>query len=444
MGLCERRARHGVRAGLVVLAAAILTLVVAPAALAADPGEALWSNYWNAKSPGEVANAQVVRSAKGDIFTACSVFRPSYSTYDAIIAKYRPDGTRKWVRSWSRGTDVNEMVEGVATDPDGNLIVTGWFDKNGEPDWFVLKYDRDGYLLWAKTTGGTADSDDRAVDVVVNRRGYVFVTGFVTQSTGGKNWLTVKYKPSGATVWQASYKGSDQLDDQPMAMAIDIDRNVYVTGMVGSDQENKVRSDAVTIKYAGDGTVEWVLPFNMHMEETGVDIAVRRSGVVVAVKAIDETGQYTSAYAVQYTRDGELVYSPSLNPSSTLVDQFLCAGIDGSARSVFGGFSVQEATNDSTALLMQYDAAGVSEWSVGLTAAGNALGDQFNDLFVAFDGTVWATGYVGGVAVTVSLDATGVERWSGILGGDAIAVTRKSVYVVGLLDTSLVLTRYVK
>ncbi len=93
-----------------------------------------------------------------------------------------------------------------------------------------------------------------------------------------------------------------------MAMAIDVDRNVYVTGMVGSDQENKVRSDAVTIKYLRDGTVEWTLPFNMHTEETGVDIAVRRSGVVVAVKADRRDRAVHVRLRVQYTRDGELVY----------------------------------------------------------------------------------------------------------------------------------------
>jgi hypothetical protein len=451
MGVCSKNARLVTRAGLVVLLAAVVMLLVAPAAFAADPVEPLWANYWNAKSPAEVTNADVVRSAKADIFTACSVFRPSYSTYDVIVAKYRPDGTRKWVRSWSRGTDVNEMVTGVATDPNGNLIVVGWFDKGGmDDDWFMLKYDRAGCLCWVKTTGGTAGSDDRAIDVVVNKYSRIFVTGYVTQSTGGKNWRTVKYKPNGDMVWQAGYKGSAQLDDEPMAMAIDVDRNVYVTGFEGTDQNKHAFKDAVTLKYLPDGTQEWVMPFNMQYEETGLDIAARRSGVVVAAKGVDEVGEYTVGYALKYSREGELLMAAGLDYGSTVTDEYLCAGIDKAGASVFGGFNVHD--DDSTALLTQFNAEAppVSEWAFELTGAGNALGDQFNDLFAAADGTVWATGCIAGGAVTWSFDAAGVERWNGLLdtanvdSGEAMAVTAKSVYVVARSDTSLVLMRYAR
>ncbi len=51
-------------------------------------------------------------------------------------------------------------------------------------------------------------------------------------------------------------------------MAIDAARNIYVTGFEGSDQNNHLNNDAVTLKYAPDGTTEWVMPFNMQYEET--------------------------------------------------------------------------------------------------------------------------------------------------------------------------------
>ncbi len=447
MGVCSTPVRQATRGAIGLLLIVVAVLLLAPAAFAADPVEPLWANVWSAKSPGEVTNAQVVRSAKSDIFTACSVFRPSYSTYDVIVAKYRPDGTRKWVRSWSRGTAINEMVSGVATDRDGNLIVVGWYDKGGQDDWFMLKYDRAGYLKWAKTTGGIAGDDDRAVDVVVNKYGRIFVTGFVTQLTGGKNWRTVKYKPNGDTVWARTHKGADQLDDEPLAMAIDAARNIYVTGFEGTDQKNHLNKDAVTLKYAPDGTAEWVMPFNMQYEETGVDIAVRKTGVVVAVKAVDEDPTFTHGYALKYSREGESLMAASLDYGSTTNDEYLCAGIDGLGASVFAGFQVHD--DDSKALLTQYDADGVSQWGFELTGAGNVLGDQFNEMFVALGGSVWVTGSVAGAAVTWSFDAAGVERWNAVYdvasefdSGQDMHVTSKSAYVVAHSGTSLVLIRY--
>lgn len=449
MGVCSTPARQATRGAIGLLVIVVAVLLLAPAAFAAEPVEPLWTNVWSAKSPGEVTNAQVVRSATSDIFTACSIFRPAYSTYDVIVAKYRPDGTRKWVRSWSRGTAVNEMVTGVATDPDGNLVVVGWFDKGGQDDWFMLKYNRAGDLLWAKTTGGAAGGDDRAVDVVVNKYGRIFVTGFVTQLTGGENWRTVKYKPNGDAVWARTFKGADQLDDEPAAMAIDAARNIYVTGFEGTDQNNHLHKDAVTLKYAPDGTAEWVLPFNMQYEEIGVDIAVRTTGVVVAVKAVDEDPTFTYGYALKYSRDGEALMAAGLDYGSTTNDEYLCAGIDGLGASVFGGFQVHD--DDSNALLTQYDASGVSQWGFDPTGPGNALGDQFNEMFVAFDGSVWATGSVGEAAVTWSFDATGAERWNAVYdvasdfdSGEDLFVAPKSVYVVAHSGTSLVLIRYTR
>jgi hypothetical protein len=434
---------------LALLLLALVALLVAPAAFAADPVEPLWTSVWSAKSPGEVTNAQVVRSAKSDIFTACSVFRPSYSTYDVIVAKYGPDGTRAWIRSWSRGTDVNEMVAGVATDPDGNLIVVGWFDKGGQDDWFVLKYDREGCLCWVKTTSGSAGADDRAVDVAVNKYGRIFVAGYVTQLTGAKNWRTVKYTPAGDLAWGRTYKGAAQLDDEPTAMAIDAARNIYVTGFEGTDQNKHLLKDAVTLKYAPDGTAEWVMPFNMQYEETGVDIAVRKTGVVVAVKAVDEDPTFTYGYALKYSRDGEELMAAALDYGSTTNDEYLCVGIDGLGASVFGGFQVHD--DDSNALLTQYDADGVTQWGFDLTGPGNALGDQFNEMFVALDGSVWATGSVAEAAVTWSFDAAGVERWNAAYdvasdfdSGEDLHVTSQSVYVVAHSGTSLVLICYAR
>jgi len=447
MGVCSTPARVATRGVLALLLIAVVALLVAPAAFAADPIEPVWTNAWQAKNPAEVTNAQVVRSAKSEIFTACSVFRPSYGTYDVIVAKYLPDGTRKFVRSWSRGTDINEMVEGVATDPNGNLIVVGWYDKGGQDDWFVLKYDRAGYLMWAKTTGGIVGDDDRAVDVVVNKYGRIFVTGFVTQATGGKNWRTVKYKPNGDTAWARTYKGAAQLDDEPVAMAIDAARNIYVTGFEGTDQNKHLNKDAVTLKYAPDGTAEWTMPFNMQYEETGVDVAVRKTGVVVAVKAVDADPTFTYGYALKYSRDGEELMAASLDYGSTTNDEYLCAGIDGAGASVFAGFQVHD--DDSNALLTQYDADGVSQWGVDLTGPGNALGDQFNEMFVGLYGDVWVTGCVAGAAVTWSFDATGAERWNAVYdvaseidSGDDLALGRMSSYVVATSGTSLVLMRY--
>ena len=453
MGQGRRLARPVTRGGLVALAVVIAVLLLAPAALANGGVAPQWSTTWNAKTPGVVTNVQVAKSPTGEVYTACSILRATTGKYDVIVARYRADGTRVWVHSWSRGTSYNDMVEDISSDPDGRLVVCGWTEngKRGTPDWFVLKYGRNGTLLWTKTVGGSFGGDDRAVDLVVNRRSRIYVTGYITQSTGGTDWRTMKLSPKGTTAWAVSYRGADKLDDKPSAIDIDVDGNIYVTGTEGT--ADKVRSDAVTVKYTKDGVRPWFAKFHDKGEDAGVDIAVRKSGVVVAVATIDPDAVATRATALQYTREGQLVWAAPLDDANTVVDKFLCAGIDGLARGVFGGFSVHATNPDATARLVQYNAAGVSDWSVDQSAPGDLLGDQFNDLYVAVDGTVWATGAVAGKAVTWSFDATGAARWYGWNGvydaviadtGEALSVTGKAVYVVGRSGDSLVLMKYAR
>ncbi len=449
MGQGRRRASPVGRGGLVTLAVVIAVLLLAPAALANGAVAPVWVQTWNAKTPGVVTDVHVARAPTGEFYVACSILRSTTGKYDLIVARYRANGTREWVHSWSRGDAYDDRVAGLAADPDGRVVVVGWSTngKSGTPDWCVVKYGRLGKLLWSRNIGGAAGGDDRAVDVVVNRYARIYVAGYFTQKAGDKDWRMIKLTPGGDTSWAIAYRGADGLDDVPSAMALDVDGNVYLTGTEGTDR--KVRADAVTIQVARDGTRNWVAKYDDAGEETGVDVAVRKSGVVVAVEKIDQAGVVKHAVNVGYTRDGTQVWAEPFVADETESDVCLTAGIDGLGRGAFGG-SYVDKTTDSFALLSRRAPDGVLETTWSATGPAVAAGDQFNDLSVAFDGTVWATGSIGGAATTVSLDPAGAQRWYGEYetdaadSGDALALAPKSVYVAGLSGDDLVFIRYVR
>ncbi len=331
MGQDRSTARAAALALLVALAALLMTLLLAPAAGATTPpGTLLWRGIWNADPPGVVANVHVTTAPTGDIYVACSILRLTPDKYDVVVARYRPDGTRAWVRSWSRGVEVDEWVEGVAADADGDLVVCGWFagGRAGTPDWFVVKLDRGGDRLWAKTVAGLAGGDDRALDVVVNGAGRIYVTGSVAKSAGGKDWRTTKLAPNGTTLWARTYAGPEGLDDLPSAAALDADGNVYVTGFEGTVLQT--RRNVVTLSYAATGTRRWARVLDAGREEWGADVAVRRSGVAVAGRTIDAAGVDRDSLALRYTTSGDLVRWTVFNGPVAGDDHFAGAGIDGS------------------------------------------------------------------------------------------------------------------
>jgi hypothetical protein len=110
------------------------------------------------------------------------------SGYNEIyVVKYDPNGNVLWAKS-AAGTNSDAGMN-VATDSCGNLYVTGWFYSptitfgsftlinaaSGTGDIFIVKYSASGIVLWAKRAGGSLL--DAGSDVVADNNGNVYVTG---------------------------------------------------------------------------------------------------------------------------------------------------------------------------------------------------------------------------------------------------------------------------
>ncbi len=235
-------------------------------------------------------------------------------------------------------------------------------------------------------------------------------------------------------------------------MALDVDGNVYVTGFEGTVLQT--RRNLVTLKYTPLGARSWAKILDMGREETGVDVAVRRSGVAVAGHTFDAAGVDRDALAVHYTRDGVLVNGSAFNGPIAGADAFVAAGIDGLGRCVYGGYMTNDLVNQRDAELQWFEADGDTglHWS---WAGDGRRDDQVTDVHVAQDGTLWATGWIdtlvtGRDVMTWSSGWNAAWRWDDRWStmsqdiGDDLAVTSAGVYVAGRRGNDLLLLKYVR
>ncbi|MFA5819915.1 MAG: SBBP repeat-containing protein [Bacteroidales bacterium] len=109
------------------------------------------------------------------------------NTDDIFLAKYAPNGNVLWAKS-AGGVDY-DYATSVAVDASGNTYMAGSFcsptlsfgsttltnASAGFWDIFLTKYDANGNVLWAKSTGG-ADEDD-AYSVAVDASGNTYMAG---------------------------------------------------------------------------------------------------------------------------------------------------------------------------------------------------------------------------------------------------------------------------
>src|SRR5438105_7997366 len=123
------------------------------------------------------------------------------------------------------GTSVATVI---AVNGIGNVFVTGISaDANLYTDFATVAYSNSGVALWTNRYRESGNGEARAIAIVVDHAGNVFVTGD-SYNTTSSDWATVKYSNAGVALWTNRYNGSIDFYSKPIA--VDKNGNVFVAG----------------------------------------------------------------------------------------------------------------------------------------------------------------------------------------------------------------------
>ena len=255
--------------------------------------------------------------------------------------------------------------------------------------------DPSAWPSWSDTIPGFAASYDTATGVKIGSGGAVYVCGLRGNAAGDKEATLAKYV-DGVLAWgPKAYNGAGGLDEIAAAMAPGPKGAVYTVGRSGGYADGNV----LLVKWsAKTGAVVWVRRYDgrAHKGDWGYEIGVDRRGNVT-----------------------------------------------------IAGVSQGRDTYEDW-LLRSWTPSGKTRWTWRSDWSAHAV-DSVNDLLVAGDGSVYATGFVnaGGPsrATTIRLSATGRHLWSRLYAGpdglsaSAYAISARpggGVYVCGYTVTTSV------
>lgn len=150
---------------------------------------------------------------------------PAYGSNDYWLVKLDAAGNKIWDKSYGGSGDERLYYGGLFIGQDGNLLLGGSSSSGaggmksagnfGGMDFWVLKVDQSGNVIWEKTYGGV--EEDQVQEIREARNGDILVGGGTRSPAGGNKsagfnglidyWL-VRLDASGNKIWDKNFGGS--------------------------------------------------------------------------------------------------------------------------------------------------------------------------------------------------------------------------------------------
>ncbi len=284
-------------------------------------GNFLWATSLNI---GSFAGRALALDAAGNIFVAAH-FTGTTGTIagqtfvssglaDVLLLKFSPSGNALWGRQ--AGSAGEDLLNGLALDSTGRPVITGSYsgDMTAEPeilptmglsDAFLIMYDSDGTLLWARFIGGPSQDSGQAV--AVTGSGNIVVTGqYRTHLTIGSTTLTpiantdvftAAYTGSGTPIWARSSGSSD--NDNISSLKVDSDGNAYLTGKCNNPYSAEALNcacaypgDIMILKYDPSGNALRLSSFGGPQSQEPLALTLDSDGTLFV------TGHYSNALTI--------------------------------------------------------------------------------------------------------------------------------------------------
>lgn len=287
----------------------------------------------------------------------------------AKLVKYDKSGNIIFEKMYEKG--INSTFNAVMEVEDGYIAV-GSYEKDETQakenlrDALIVKYDKDGEIIWEKDF--TSLSNSKFNKVIEVEDGYVVIgqsiyanmeMGNATEGGG----VIIKYSKDGKVIWKSFHGGTKSASFNGITV---VDGSFYVVGRDGTDFGNLV-------KYSSDGEYQWHKNYR-YTDTYGLSDIVYSNGklYVVGSKEIfdyevtDDDKRNTTntdALFIRYNLDGEIEFEKTFGGSSYERYNSIMAYHDnlfaiGSSSSSDSGLKIFTDGEKTTGVLVKYDLEG--------------------------------------------------------------------------------------
>ena len=195
-------------------------------------GDTVWTRFYNGTADSnDHANGVVVDSG-GNIYVT-GVSRGVGTNDDCVTVKYSPTGEELWVQRFNGDLNAWDGGKAITLGPEGGIYVSGYTRTDTGEDFLTIKYSSSGEALWIKKFNGPDNLNEVVNAMTVDSDGNVFVTGRSLTFDTYQDFATVKYSPCVASSPKAGDADSD--DTLSIADVVAIAKHLFNKSDCGSD-----------------------------------------------------------------------------------------------------------------------------------------------------------------------------------------------------------------
>lgn len=287
-----------------------------------EMGKNMWTLQTGTAS-SDSANG-IIFDNYGDVYvtgTTAGSFSEDLGVGNIFIQKISVSGKVEWTKQYGGLTQATSSQ--IYQDIDDNLYICGSTQGElggtnlGQADAYLMKLDAQGNILWTSQWG--TDQYDAATGFSMDDEGNFYVIGNTggilgSEGLGKRDLFYTQLNANGDVI--KSYQFGTAFDENASKIAVDEDKNVYLTGWTNGElvAPKQGNGDAVLIKVNDTGEIVWEKQFGTSLWDGIHSVIIDKTNPTHVIVGGCSNYDQCQAFIINYDAEGQVEWNLTLMP----------------------------------------------------------------------------------------------------------------------------------
>jgi uncharacterized delta-60 repeat protein len=276
-----------------------------------DPnGDIIWDKTYGGGSVDWAFSIQ--QTTDGGYVVAGDTSSKGAGKFDFWVIKLDPNGDIIWDKRY--GGSSHDQAFSIQQTTDGGYVVAGHTESKGagEYDFWVIKLKANGDIIWDKRYGGSSHDQARSIQQTTDG-GYVVAGHTLSKGAGDGDFWVIKLDPNGDIIWDKTYGGSSE--DGAFSIQQTTDGGYVAAGF--TESKGAGEHDLRVIKLKANGDIIWDKTYGGSSEDLAFSIQqTTDGGYVVAGYPESKGAGGFDFWVIKLDPNGDIIWDKTYGGSS--------------------------------------------------------------------------------------------------------------------------------